>query len=106
MIDDGDCGAIRGMKIGRGIPSTRRKPAPAPLRPPQIPHDQTRARNRAAAMENLSYGAALNKPWKTTKLNFGIEFSFVSVSDFILIMLRRYELFFFLSQSVSGLSGR
>jgi hypothetical protein len=34
MIDEGDCGAIGGMKIGRGNRSTRRKPAPAPLRPP------------------------------------------------------------------------
>jgi hypothetical protein len=50
MIDEGDCGAIGGMKIGRGNRSTRRKPAPAPLCRPQIPHDQTRARTRAAAV--------------------------------------------------------
>jgi hypothetical protein len=43
MIDDVNCGAIGGMKIGRGNRSTRRKPAPASLCPPQIPHDQTRA---------------------------------------------------------------
>jgi hypothetical protein len=43
MIDDGDCGAIGGMKIGRGNRSIRRKPVSAPLCPPQIPHDQTRA---------------------------------------------------------------
>jgi hypothetical protein len=48
MIDEGDCGAIGGIKIGRGNRRTRRKPAPAPLCPPQIPHDQTRARTRAA----------------------------------------------------------
>jgi hypothetical protein len=47
MIDDGDCGAISGMKIWRGNRSTQRKPAPAPLCPPHIPHDQTRARTRA-----------------------------------------------------------
>jgi hypothetical protein len=29
---DGDCGAIGGMKIGRGNRSTWRKPAPVPLR--------------------------------------------------------------------------
>jgi hypothetical protein len=29
--DDGDCGEIGGMKIGRENRSTRRKPAPAPL---------------------------------------------------------------------------
>jgi hypothetical protein len=39
MIGDDDCGEIGGMKIGRGNRSTRRKPAPAPLYPPQIPHD-------------------------------------------------------------------
>jgi hypothetical protein len=50
MIDEGDCGAIGGMKIGKGNRSTRRKPAPAPLCPPQMPHDQTRAPTRAAAM--------------------------------------------------------
>jgi hypothetical protein len=35
----GDCddGEFGGMKIGRGNQSTRRKPAPAPLCPPQIP---------------------------------------------------------------------
>jgi hypothetical protein len=42
MIGDGDCGEIGGIKIGRGNRSTRRKSAPAPLCPPQIPHDLTR----------------------------------------------------------------
>jgi hypothetical protein len=37
MIDEGDCGAVGGMRIGRGNRSTRRKPAPAPLSPPQNP---------------------------------------------------------------------
>jgi hypothetical protein len=41
MIDDGDCGAVGGMKIGKGTRSTRRKPAPVLLCPPQIPHDLT-----------------------------------------------------------------
>jgi hypothetical protein len=39
MVDEGDCGAIGGMKIGRGNRSTRRKPAPAPLCPPQFTVD-------------------------------------------------------------------
>jgi hypothetical protein len=39
MIGDGDYGEIGGMKIGRGLRSTRRKPAPASFCPPQIPHD-------------------------------------------------------------------
>jgi hypothetical protein len=33
LIDDGDCGAIDGMKFGKGNRSTRRKPAPEPLCP-------------------------------------------------------------------------
>jgi hypothetical protein len=48
MIDDNDCGAIGGMRIGRVNRSTRRKPAPVPLRLPQMPHDLIRARTRAA----------------------------------------------------------
>jgi hypothetical protein len=39
---DYDDGEVGGMKIGRGNRNTRRKPAPAPLCPPQIPLDQTR----------------------------------------------------------------
>jgi hypothetical protein len=63
MIDEGDCGAIGGMKIGRGNRSIRRKPAPVPLCPPQIPHDQVRARtpdrrSGKPATNRLSYGAA------------------------------------------------
>jgi hypothetical protein len=50
MIDESDCGAIGGMKIGRGSQCTLRKPAPAPFCPPQIPLDQTRARTQAAAV--------------------------------------------------------
>jgi hypothetical protein len=33
MIDDGDCEALGGMKIGRGNRSSRRKPDPVPLCP-------------------------------------------------------------------------
>jgi hypothetical protein len=41
VIDDGECAEIGGMKIGRGNRSTRKKPDPVPLCPPQIPHDLT-----------------------------------------------------------------
>jgi hypothetical protein len=63
MTDEDDCGAIAGMKIGRGNRSTRRKPAPAPLCPPQIPHDQTKAqtlgrRGGKPETNRLSYGMA------------------------------------------------
>jgi hypothetical protein len=49
MMDDDECGAVGGMRIGRGNRNTRRKPAPVPLCP-QIPHDSTWARTRAAAV--------------------------------------------------------
>jgi hypothetical protein len=52
MIDDDDYGAVGGMRIGRGNRSTRKKPAPVPLCPPQIPHDQTWDQTRAAEVGN------------------------------------------------------
>jgi hypothetical protein len=62
MIDNGDCGATGGKKIGRENRSTRRKPTPVLLCQPQIPHGLTRARTRAAepATNRQSYGAALH----------------------------------------------
>jgi hypothetical protein len=50
MIDDDDYGAVGGMRIGKGNRSTRRKPAPAPLCSPQMPHEQTRAAVRLSAL--------------------------------------------------------
>jgi hypothetical protein len=41
MIDDAECGAVGGMRIDRGNRSTRGKPAPAPLGPPQTPRGLT-----------------------------------------------------------------
>jgi hypothetical protein len=38
---DYEAGEFVGMMIGRGNRSTRRKPAPVPLCPPQIPNDLT-----------------------------------------------------------------
>jgi hypothetical protein len=47
----GDCeDAEFGGMNGSGNRSTRRKPAPTPLCPPQIPLDQTWAQTRAAAV--------------------------------------------------------
>jgi hypothetical protein len=66
MIDNGDCRAMGGMKIGRGNRSTRRKPALAPLCPPQIPHDLTRARTRTAAVGSQRLTAwAMSRPLST-----------------------------------------
>jgi hypothetical protein len=47
MIDD-ERGTVGGMRIGRGNGSTRSKPAPVPLCPPQIPHYLNYDRTRAA----------------------------------------------------------
>jgi hypothetical protein len=60
MIDD-ERGAVGGMRIGRGNQSTRRKPAPVPLCPPQIPHDLAwprtpDRRGGKPATNRLSYG--------------------------------------------------
>jgi hypothetical protein len=60
--DDGEFG---GMKIGRGNRSTRRKPAPAPLCPLQIPRDQTRVWTRAPAV-----GSQRLTAWAMARPNF------------------------------------
>jgi hypothetical protein len=49
VIDD-ECGAVSGMRTGRGNGSTRRKPAPVPLCPSQIPYELTWAQNWPAAV--------------------------------------------------------
>jgi hypothetical protein len=51
MDDDDDCGKVSGM-IGKENRSTRRKPTPVSLCPPQIPHDLTRALTLVAAVES------------------------------------------------------
>jgi hypothetical protein len=61
MIDD-ECGAVCAVKIGRGNRRTRRKPAPVPLCPPQIPHDLTWARTWAAAV-----GSRLLTAWAMSR---------------------------------------
>jgi hypothetical protein len=48
MMDDGGCGAIGGMKIGRGNRITWRKPVPVPLC--HHKSHMTRARTRAFAV--------------------------------------------------------
>jgi hypothetical protein len=62
-------GAISGIKCGRGNRSTRRKPTPAPLCPPQNPTLQTRSRtpDRSGgkpATNRQSYGATFLVPFR------------------------------------------
>jgi hypothetical protein len=70
VIDDDESGAIGGINIGRWYRSTRRKPSPVPLCPPQIPHDPTRARTRAAAVgrQRLTSWAMARPPLITNTL--------------------------------------
>jgi hypothetical protein len=64
MIDDGDCLAIGGIKIGRVNRNTRRRPASAPLCPQQIPHDLTRFRTRVSAVEKQRLAvSAIIRSW-------------------------------------------
>jgi hypothetical protein len=56
-LGDYDSGEIGGM-IGRGNRSTRRKPAPVPLCPPQTPH-AARTRTWAAAVGSQRLTAEL-----------------------------------------------
>jgi hypothetical protein len=58
MIYD-ECGVVGGMRTGRGNRSTRRKPAPVPLRPPKIPHELTWARSGNLAINIVSHGTAI-----------------------------------------------
>jgi hypothetical protein len=55
--DDGEIGVM----IGKGNRSTRRKPAPVPLCPPQTSH-AARTRTRAAAVGNTTSISAYQNP--------------------------------------------
>jgi hypothetical protein len=64
------CWRYEEMLIRRSLPgvfswsrNTRRKPASAPLSPPQIPHDQTRARTLSAVVGNQRLS-----PWAMARL--------------------------------------
>jgi hypothetical protein len=57
------------MRIGRRNRSTRRKPAPIRLCPPQFPHDLSRARTRAAAVASRRLTA---RPEKLVNLYLGV----------------------------------
>jgi hypothetical protein len=61
--DDDECGAVSGMRIGKGNRSTRRKPSSVTLCPPQIPHDLTWAWTRATAVGSRRLTAwAMSRP--------------------------------------------
>jgi hypothetical protein len=64
MIDD-ECEAVDGKRIGRGNWNAGTKPDPVPLCPPQIPHDLTWVRTRAAAVGSRRLTAwVMARPYK------------------------------------------
>jgi hypothetical protein len=66
------------MRIGRGNWSIRRKPAPVPLCTPQIPHDLTWDRTRAAVVGSQQLTAwAMARP--SVELKTVSEITFISV---------------------------
>jgi hypothetical protein len=82
MIDDGDCGAIGGIRNGRGNRSTRRKPDPMLLCSPQIPRDLSRARTRSAAVESWRVTAKMQCYWRSSSQTEGCDRVVSSVTLF------------------------
>jgi hypothetical protein len=79
MIDD-ECGAVGGMRIGRGNWSTRRKPAPVSLSAPQIPYNLNWARTRPAAFGSRWLTAwAMERPslWEHVTDHIGNMFNWM-----------------------------
>jgi hypothetical protein len=69
MTNNGDCGAIGGMRTGRGNRSTRRKSGPVPICPPQIKHDLTRALTQAASVVSRQLTAwAMARPVRSDEV--------------------------------------
>jgi hypothetical protein len=93
--DDDDYGAVGGMRIGRVNRSTRRKPAPMPLCPPQIPHDlgsNPGRRSRKPATNRLSYGTAENLLLKVFPVSYGTR-------RFIIVLARSNHWIIFIPYS-------
>jgi hypothetical protein len=83
MIDDYECGAVGGMKIGRGNRSTRRKPATAPLFRYKShmtwPGLEPGQRGGKTATNCLSYGTAFNV-FLTTSFTYLLIYLLVELS--------------------------
>jgi hypothetical protein len=77
MIDSDDCGAIDGMNGWQGKPKF-----PVPLCPPQIPHNMTSARTRAAAM-----GSRRDTVQRSLNLTQNIQIVLLLQADLLAISL-------------------
>jgi hypothetical protein len=81
--DNDVCGAVGGMRIGRGNRSTRSKPAPVP---PQIPHDLTWDRTRAAAVGSRQLNAwAMSRPRRMSNNHL------ITLVSFLLRSIHTYQ---------------
>jgi hypothetical protein len=77
-------------KDWQGNRTTRRKPAPAPLSPPQIPLDQTQARTRAAAVRSQRLTAsAMARPCYTFVMAYS-KYSWSAVAIKHLLFFRPF----------------
>jgi hypothetical protein len=82
--EDGEFGEMS----GRGNRSTRRKPAPTPLCPPQIPLDHTRNWTQAAAVgRQLLTASAMARPIDTLRFR-------LYIGIFIKCLIAYFEFFF------------
>jgi hypothetical protein len=89
MMDDDECVATFGIRIGLGNRSTRRKPATIPLCRPQIPHYLTRVRIPASAIGSRRLSAwATVLPFESGK-SCWMDFGSLHISDFTLYWLLR-----------------
>jgi hypothetical protein len=89
-IDNGDYGAIGGMKIGRGNWSTRKKPAPAPLGPPQIHMNWPGLESgpqRWEASDYRSWEATVAQILKQCPVSYGVR-KFIAMSTWDFGMVR------------------
>jgi hypothetical protein len=75
----------------RGNRSTRRKPAPAPLCPTQIPLDQTRDRTRTAAVGIWLHKFELNLLWSLEQMWANVAAA-VATGTADVVTRERYEL--------------
>jgi hypothetical protein len=92
MIDDDECGAVDGMRIGRGNQSTRREPTPVPLCPPQIPHDLTWARTRTVAVESQRLTArAMARPHLSVTFSVIVIIIKMFLTSIEMLTLRAYN---------------
>jgi hypothetical protein len=72
----GEYGAVSGMRIGKGNRSTRRKPTPVTLHPPEIPHDNLGPnpgrRGGKPATNFLSYRGRVARLLESWDSNIGV----------------------------------